>query len=260
LLQTTYRGRPYAAAPNHFVDWEVLTTGGYEIHDLSIFETISAHLSDAIVLDIGANVGHHSFVFASLGWRVLAFEPNPALWPIIEAKIEAAKFADIQLHTVGLGDRDEIRGFQIPDEWNSGTGRFLARNADRVDIDQWLPVRHGDDYLAGHGVSKVDVLKIDIQGFERHALKGLSGTIGRNRPLICIEIGDENRTSIPTLSALASLLPERYAFRRVRHDNVLLFRRPRLDTLDANEFSAFDGNTFCVPEERLDWLESAGRV
>jgi FkbM family methyltransferase len=258
LLQVDYRGLPYVAAPNNYVDWQVLIIGGYEIRDLAIFEAVSAHLAGAVVLDIGANVGHHSFVFASLGWRVLAFEPNPELWPIIEAKIAAAEFENVQLHTVGIGDRDELLAFDIPDRWNSGTGRFLAQDADRPPIAQRLPVRRGDDYLEAHGVSDVDVIKIDVQGFELHVLRGLSKTLARSRPLVCVEIGDENRESIPTLSALASLLPERYVFRRTLYDNLLLFRRARLETLNPDGFDTFDGNALCVPEEHLGWLERTG--
>lgn len=263
LIRTVYRGHPYMAAPNQYVDWQVLTTGGYEIFDLKVFEELSKQMAPTrpIIMDIGTNVGHHMFVFATLGWRVMAFEPNPSLWPAIEAKIRVANLRDVSLHKVGLGDQDAILRFRIPDAENSGTGQFVKSSEVGEDTaEQRLPVRRGDHFLAEQNVGHVDIIKIDIQGFEAPALKGLQATLESSRPVLSIEIGAENREEIPSLEALAVLLPKGYGFRMVRQYRRLLVRVPKLVKVAAADFGNVDGNVFCVPEERLAILDRAFQV
>ena len=73
-------GISYLANPANYIDWNVLCFGSYEAGDLAIFPQQVAK-RDAVCLDVGANVGHHTLFFGSLGWKVHAFEPNPKLWP-----------------------------------------------------------------------------------------------------------------------------------------------------------------------------------
>ena len=187
--------------------------------------------------------------------EVHAFEPNPELWPIIEAKIVGAEFSCITLHKVGLGDKDEVLVFRVPVETNSGTGHFIEFDSDPVEGQRTLPVKHGDRYLASQGVERVDVVKMDIQGFEPHALQGLRKTLIRDRPVVSVEIGDENRAAIPTLAALAAMLPSSYSFRAIGYHTGAFTRRARLGALEAERFVRFDGNLFCVPSERLELIE-----
>lgn len=258
FLRTLYRGHPYVAATDQYIDWEVLTTGGYEVDDLAVFEVLSRHLTTyrPLVMDIGTNVGHHMFVFSTLGWRVMAFEPNPALWPAIEAKISSANLREVSLHKVGLGDEDAMLRFCVPIAENTGTGHFVASSVVPADtLEQCLPVRRGDDYLVEQNVHHVDIIKLDVQGFEAPTLRGLHATIASSRPVLSVEIGDENRDAIPTLDSLAALLTNGYGFRTVRQNRRLLFRVPQLVEVTAKDFAYIDGNVFCIPEEHLAMLD-----
>lgn len=257
FIEISYRGQPYLAAPQHYVDWQVLTAGAYEIDDLVVFERLAHHIPHATVLDIGTNVGHHAFVFATLGWDVLAFEPNPELWAIVEAKVNAAKLPNIHLNKFGLGDTDEVLVFSIPDLSNSGTGQFHKVGSALPEGSLRLPIRQGDSCLAQLGIEKIDVVKIDVQGFESQVLNGLRATLERDRPILCVEVGAENRQAIPTLAALAALLPVNYDFRCVRFDDLVVMRRAHLTALDPSAFPSFEGNVFCMPAEHAPWLDTS---
>lgn len=254
-IETRYRGLAYVAAPKHYVDWQVLTTGAYEVEDLAVFERLACVIPNATVLDIGANVGHHTFVFAALGWNVLAFEPNPDLWAVIEAKVRAARLSKVMLNRFGLGESDEILAFSVPDRRNSGTGQFLPTGSALPTNVMSLPVRRADSTLARLGIERVDLVKIDVQGFEPQALRGLKDTLDRCRPILCVEVGAENRHEIPELAALANLLPANYVFRRVRFFDLVFVRFARLVSLDHSDFSGFEGNVFCIPTERARLLD-----
>ncbi|HMN38635.1 MAG TPA: FkbM family methyltransferase [Hyphomicrobium sp.] len=253
-IEVPYQGMTYAASPRHYVDWQVLTVGSYEPADLAVFRALHTHLSKVNVLDIGANVGHHAFFFASLGWRVWAFEPNPELWPIFETKIKTANIGSVHLARFGLGDKDEFLVFQIPDSDNSGTGQFVP-NVENALLDATtLPVRRGDEFVREAGIGQVDVIKMDVQGFEPQALLGLRQTLETSRPIVSVEIGPENRSSISTLEALGALLPSDYAYARVRQRNLGPLRLPRLEELTSSAFLEFEGNLFCSPSEKMTWM------
>jgi FkbM family methyltransferase len=250
IVNATYRGRPYAASPRHYVDWQVLTTGAYERDDLCALERLIRDMDRPVILDIGANVGHHSFFFASLGADVHAFEPNPTLWPFIEAKMAAARFTNVSLHKFGLASDDRTLSFHVPDSANSGTGHFMTEPRFPSAEVNTLPVRNGDDFLSRHGISKVDLVKIDVQGFESEVLRGLSECLNKKRPIVCVEIGSENRIAIPTLESLRSLLPPDYSFLMFDYSHIGPLRIGNFDQLQSDRFGAWEGNLFCLPLEK----------
>jgi len=253
-LEIEYFGHSYLAIPNQYVDWQVLVTGAYEIEDLDVIKRIYKSFREInTALDIGTNVGHHAFYFAALGWRVEAFEPNPSLWPIIEAKLAKASNLEVRLHKVGLGERDEIVRFHIPEALNSGTGTFASMHSGS-NRGQELPIYAGDAYLELNQVRKIDLIKIDVQGLEAQVLKGLTATIARCRPFICLEIGPENRDTLPNLNSLRTLIPSNYVFIRVSVINFFIFRFFSLTIVSDDDFKSLDGNLFCVPEEKINIL------
>lgn len=254
IIEVPYEGRPYAASPRHYVDWQVLTVGSYEPADLAVFRTLQTHLPKANVLDIGSNVGHHAFFFASLGWRVWAFEPNPDLWPIFEAKMKTANLTSVELVKFGLSDKDEAVLFQVPDAANSGTGHFVAQSGHANPDGTTLPVRRGDGFIREVGVDPVDVIKMDVQGFEPRALRGLRATLDAFRPIVSVEIGPENRSSLATLKDLGALLPKDYVYAHVHQRNFGPLRFPRLEELSPQAFPALEGNLFCSPAEKMAWM------
>lgn len=252
FLDVPYRGKRYRAVPSQYVDWQVLCVGAYEIEDLKIFDAVASHKTPLTVLDIGTNVGHHAYVFATLGATVHAFEPNPQLWPIIEAKINMARLTHVYLHKIGLSDRDASLHFYMPDHTNSGTGQFVGKPSAGETIT--LPVRQGDTYLDEIGAGSIDLIKIDVQGLEPQVLAGLKKTLIRYRPIVSVEIGSENRESIPSIARLASMLPPDYVFHRIAYRHVGLLRFARIAVLPDKDYPNFDGNLFCAPRENEAWL------
>lgn len=248
-LTTTQWGLPYLANPANYIDWNVLCHGSYEASDLAVFRKLAGR-RDAVCLDIGANVGHHSIFFGSLGWRVHAFEPNPQLWAEFEAKVGTSGLRSVALHRVGLGAEDGDLAFELENATNSGTGRFVdgssvpPSGASSVGT---LPIRRGDRYLDEAGIDRVDVIKMDIQGFEPEALAGLHETIARDRPLISLEIAPDNIAKFGSLADLARRLPAGYTFLRTRLQVKGPIRRAVIERCTDEDFAVMDGNLFCVP-------------
>jgi FkbM family methyltransferase len=118
----------------------------------------------ATIVDIGANVGAASVMFATRhpGAAVHAFEPGPG--PLELLRQNAAHFPSITVHSFGLGIEDtEQRLYRS--SWDPMSASVLpsAENTGLFDV---IPVRRTRAALGSTGITSIDVLKIDTEGCE----------------------------------------------------------------------------------------------
>jgi FkbM family methyltransferase len=186
-------------------------------------------------VDIGANEGMMSLLAARLvgsRGRVIAFEPNPVSRGVFETAVADNAIDSIDIRPFGLSDSEATLELVVP-SFNSGEGTFgesqyPAESVTRVRC----PVRIGDRELAGQ---RPRLMKIDVEGFEEHVLRGLEETIGRTRPLIVMEmVGRHLRRAGSSIEALVSLLTG-YGYRGLRLG--LSSSRPKRLTLRPAAFS-----------------------
>jgi FkbM family methyltransferase len=129
------------------------------------------------VVDVGANIGLYALFFARLVGEkgaVYAFEPEPTLFEALARACRRAARENLHVFPLALGDQPGQRHLQRS-FFNSGDNRLRpAADASSAAI----TVARGDDMLAA--ARAVDFIKIDVQGWELHALRGLSATIARS--------------------------------------------------------------------------------
>jgi FkbM family methyltransferase len=140
------------------------------------------------VLDIGANHGFYALIAASRiapGGHVYAFEPSRNFYELIRASVAVNGLGDVvSVENVALGDREGEVTLTYQPGWTGGAnigasappaaGSGLESEAVRCVV--------LDSYL-GHKLAKVDVIKMDIEGAEGIALKGMSGIVDRSPDL-----------------------------------------------------------------------------
>lgn len=131
-----------------------------------------------LVFDVGANLGNYAEIFASLGAKVVALEPNPDCvshirrsypGPSIDV-INTAVGAIPGVATIQLARRSDMSS--MSSEWIDA-----IRNAQRLEGSVWadqltVPVVTLDSLIAKYGTPKY--IKIDVEGFEENVLAGLS--------------------------------------------------------------------------------------
>lgn len=159
-----------------------------EFFDFAVLKDIQKFIkADSVILDIGANIGNHSLYFARFcrPQKIYAFEPVPETYAILTANIEGNQYGDIiTVYPFGVGDtagRARISKFNHENIGGTELLEDAEGSIELISIDAFLPA-----------LTKLDFIKIDVEGFENRVLEGAVHTIQRFKPTIYIEIFEEN--------------------------------------------------------------------
>ncbi len=169
---------------------------------------------DGVVVDVGANLGFTTLIFArhvGAGGRIFAFEPSSLVYPKLVEVVEKNGLRNVQCLQLGCGAARKTETLLVPETSGNAT---IQRSGVEPDV----PVRPVTievdtlDHLLLPLVTKLDLLKIDTEGFEDQVLAGAEELIARHRPVIYIELSQEYASS--SARAVAWLQQRQYRFDR----------------------------------------------
>jgi FkbM family methyltransferase len=178
--------------PNALIDGEY--QAGIRNHALAEMKRLGFTFQTAV--DIGANVGLWAVPLSSHFETVVCFEPVPESAECLRKNTEGR---NVIVHQLALSDRSGTDNINILEPFKaSGAASFL-------------PVTKGGKPLAsrsisvevrtldGFRLSNVDLIKIDVQGWESHVLKGAVETLERCRPMLVYEDAEGLQEMIASL-------------------------------------------------------------
>jgi len=193
----------------------------------------------SVICDIGANFGYYSLALAEFlkrDCRVLAFEPSPETRARLERNIALNQLRDtVTVIPCALSDAP---GSARMTSRKGNSGATYIRNDGETEVE----VVTLDDVCARHRLSRLDFVKIDVEGFELKVLKGGERCLRAFRPILLVELMAEQLERAGTSPAeVATLLRDcGYALYVPRRKRLL----PLMELPSGPQLM----NVLCLPE------------
>lgn len=155
-----------------------------------------------VFYDIGANIGLFTLLAAEHCKNVVAFEPANETFKILVENVQLNNTPEnITLINAAASDKNGTQDIYVltngKDAWNS---MAVKPEEGQYRIDQIATINV--DVLVESGkIPAPTIIKIDVEGWEMHVLKGLEKTIGMYRPTMLIEFTSSNLEAAGTTSA-----------------------------------------------------------
>jgi FkbM family methyltransferase len=181
-----------------------LLTNRHEMETIAQLDQLAA--SGMTMLDIGAHVGYYSRRYAKVlgqNGRIFAFEPHPRTFAALQHNVKRlSQVTAVQLALAEQEGSAELHDYLMMSA--SGSLHYdesmvalqksqthetdIAPRIGRTFSAQTFTVRTMpvDDFLAAQGIKQVDLVKMDIEGAEIGALRGMKHTIANSPNLVLI--------------------------------------------------------------------------
>ncbi|MDC0948993.1 FkbM family methyltransferase, partial [Gammaproteobacteria bacterium] len=173
-VETGGQNFPFWIANEHALSWWV-RDGADDSAESFFLQHVCR--PDSVVFDVGAHHGMQTMLMAKLAAQgeVHAFEANPQNAMVLFANVALNRLTHCSANSTAVGAESGMTEI---------SGEMLGDHG----LERWtVPMISIDDYCRDHQIDRVDVIKIDVEGYEGHVLKGASATL-KSRPHINLEL------------------------------------------------------------------------
>ncbi|HVL68580.1 MAG TPA: FkbM family methyltransferase [Vicinamibacterales bacterium] len=169
----------------------ILAGGDHETPEHRFLRSLD--LAGKVVYEVGAFQGILTLFFSSRAKEVIAYEPNPPSYQRVLQNLRLNDRQNVRVRNLAVGDRPGTLTLLCDPLMPGGTtgdpevarqisGSSAAATAVTV------PVVTLDQDIAAAQLPPPDFVKIDIEGMELPALRGMEGTLRRHAPELYLEM------------------------------------------------------------------------
>jgi len=171
------------------VEKPLYLTGTYEAGTLSVMGKCLRE--GDIFIDVGANIGLMSiFSSRAIGnkGKVYSFEPVLETFTILKKNIEINKIKNIDAFNIGVSD-SKGKSFIYTNPYSGKGSSSFIKPPDQSESKEYeIIIETLDEFLIGHHLTNIRMLKIDVEGWELHVLRGARSLLrSPQAPIICVE-------------------------------------------------------------------------
>lgn len=177
----------------HSILSKLIYEGNFEVNEINF---VKSHLKPGeIFIDIGSNIGLFSMIgsqkVGSHG-KVIAFEPSPTTFERLQLNTTLAVYDNIEIRNLGLSNSNSKLILNISgggyDAWDTFGTVEEEKRTGQVEVE----VSTLDDQLTGVDKTKISLIKIDVEGWEKFVLLGAQTFLQQFSPALLIEFTGRN--------------------------------------------------------------------
>jgi FkbM family methyltransferase len=182
----------------------------YESGESFFIQNVLAPTNPKLCIDVGANIGGYtSEILTYTNAKVIAFEPLPEAFLSLSARTLASE--RVILENKGVGSK--VENLTLHFNPNALAHASFSEDVKKVsyvsnDQQQTVPVVTLDTYCEEHGITEIDLIKIDTEGYEAEVFEGAKKTFAQVRPnFVQIEFNWHQMFRNTSLNFFAEKLP-----------------------------------------------------
>ena len=146
------------------------------------------------LFDIGANSGLYSIAAAKQApvgsYKIFAFEPCPTTFAVLKKNISLNGLTDVHAFPLAISDQPGEASLYVNTAWKDGLNSLKDPRYEEAEVIDRVQVRTEtlNAFAAEKGISRVDVMKVDVEGAELLVFRGAQELLARDdAPLILYE-------------------------------------------------------------------------
>ncbi|MCZ7542361.1 MAG: FkbM family methyltransferase [Anaerolineae bacterium] len=151
--------------------------------------------SGSVAFDVGAHFGYFTLLLARRAAHVYAFEPAPANFRALRRTLADNHIDNASAYplAVAASDGDDVLAITAASSMCRlhGNTRAIPRAGEGVVQRARVETVRLDSFVQHARVPRVDLVKLDVEGHELHALLGMQGVVRRWQPALVIEVHRE---------------------------------------------------------------------
>ena len=204
VVQVLVNGSKLLVFANEDVGRELVNASAYETRETMVLKRI-VRKSDTC-FDVGANVGYYTTLLASLAseGEVHSFEPVPINWHVLNCNVLLNQLRNVSLNFCALAEKIGKVTFSVSRDGAYSSLKATGRE-EEVDLIE-TEVETIDSYCNRKKLSRIDVLKVDVEGAEGLVVGGAASIlsdVNAQPRVVMLELFDENLapfgTTVPEL-------------------------------------------------------------
>ncbi|HEY5985581.1 MAG TPA: FkbM family methyltransferase [Streptosporangiaceae bacterium] len=162
---------------------DVLGFADHEAGNRAILEGLLPE--GGVLLDVGAHVGHWALRLAAKASKVVAVEANPATAATLRRHVAMNGIGNVEVVQLAAWDEQAYLSLDDP------SGQVEGGSTRTVPADGMIGAVQGDrlDKVIT-GLDRLDLVKLDVEGADIHALRGMAGLLAKYRPVLFVECHD----------------------------------------------------------------------
>jgi FkbM family methyltransferase len=200
--------------PKDFISRKIIVENIYEPQSLAL---TLALLKDAegIFLDVGANIGLYTSIVAKSypHKQVISIEPEENNFKVLAQNVAKNESGNqVTILNIAVGECVKLIQLECPVANNNGTYRVVTKPGTETLKTKFYPMFDLDTVLKNLAVKRIAVMKIDIEGYEMEAFKGMDWSAAYKPQNIVMEYSDYvNRTGTSAEEMLDYLTDKGYS-------------------------------------------------
>lgn len=169
-----------------YLDSQIINKGIFEKKSTEICNRFIK--SGDVVIDVGANIGYYTIMFADLvgeGGHVFAFEPTQHFRSVLEQNLSLNTAENVSILNFGLSNKTLEAEIDIGP---SSATMHSPEGYDQVLNKEKISLKTFNDFVANNKLKKLDFIKIDVDGHEPYFFEGAWDVLEQYNPIILFEI------------------------------------------------------------------------